>query len=73
MQPERSNEIDAKLPNEEEMLDKKHPPESNDVIRNGQAVVATDASMGENLMATHWLIKSVENQTKIEGGVETTK
>ena len=36
-------------------------------------VAATDASMDGNLIATHWLVASFENQIKIEGGVEITK
>ena len=50
-----------------------HPQEAEDAIRNGQAVAAADASIDGNLMATRWKITSLENQMKIEGGVETTK
>ena len=55
------------------MLGNKHPPELEDSIRNGWTVADTDASMNGNLMATHWLTTSFENQIKIEGGVEITK
>ena len=75
MQPksEMSNETDVELSNEEEMMGNKHPLELEDAIRKGQAVVATDASKDGNLMATHWLATSFENQIRIEGGIETTK
>ena len=62
------NETDEEISNEEKMLSNKHPPELEDAIRNGQAVAAIDASIDGNLMATHWLTTSLENQMKIEGG-----
>ena len=65
--------IKVEFSNEEEMSSNEHPLELEDAIRNGQVVVATDASMDGNLMPTHWLVASFENQIKIEGGVETTK
>ena len=48
-----------------------HPIELKDAIRSGRAVAATDTSMDGNLMASHWMLTSLENQLIIEGGVKT--
>ena len=69
LESEMSNTTGVELSNKEEMLGNKHPSELEDAIRNGQAVAAIEASIDENLMATHWLTTSLENQMKIEGGV----
>ena len=70
---ERSNDTEVELPNGEEISSDKHPLTLENAIVNGQAVAATDASMGGTLMETHWIVTSFEHQIKIEGGIESTK
>ena len=39
-------------------------------IRNRRAVVATNISMGENLLASYWIIIILENTLEVIGGFE---
>jgi len=47
------------------------PSEIKNTIMNRRAVVATDALMHGNFMATHWTITTLEQEINIEGRIES--
>ena len=73
LESEMTSETNIAPSNEEEILCNPHPTELEDAIRSRRVVAATDVPMDRNLMASHWMLKSLENQIRIEGGVEITK
>ena len=47
------------------------PQEIQNAIINHRAVAASDSSIKDNLMATHWIISTLDQDNEIEGGVES--
>jgi len=64
---------DLGIQNQNESEEEEFPEEMKRAIRNRRAVAATDASMYGNLMASHWVITTLEKEYEIEGGVESKK
>ena len=67
------NEMKSRI-DESDMSDEENdsfPVEIQEAIRNRRAVAASDASINERCMATHWIITTLDQNSVMEGGVES--